>query len=214
MAYTSMRARSAGIWLILVATFLLFAPGLRAQDNATITGTVIDASGAVVPNTDISLTNPATGQIRESKSNEAGLFRFANLGVGTYSLTATAGGFQKFTRTGIVLNVAQNLGVDVTLTVGSAEQSVTVESQALQVQTESSEISTLISGEQVRQLATNGRNVVQLAAWAFRISWPLSAASMLLPRRTPSASMASAWRITSISSTVRSRTTADAAAAS
>jgi hypothetical protein len=170
MAYTSMRARSAGIWLILVATFLLFAPGLRAQDNATISGTVTDASGAVVPNADIALTNPGTGQIRESKSNEAGLFRFANLGVGTYSLTATASGFQKFTRTGIVLNVAQTLGVDVTLTVGSTEQSVTVESQALQVQTETSEVSTLISGEQVRQLATNGRNVVQLAALGLGVS--------------------------------------------
>jgi hypothetical protein len=141
MAHSSLRTRSVGLWIILIATLLLFAPALRAQDNATITGTVIDASGAVVPNADIALTNPATGQIREAKSNEAGLYRFANLGVATYSLTASATGFQKFTQTGIVLNVAQTLGVDIALTVGSAEQSVTVESQALQVQTETSDVS-------------------------------------------------------------------------
>src|SRR4051794_23762737 len=174
MAHPSLHTRSAGLWLVLIATLLLCASALRAQDNATITGTVMDASGAVVPNADISLNNPATGQLRDAKSNEAGLFRFANLGVGTYSLTATATGFQKFTRTGIVLNVAQTLGVDVTLTVGSAEQSVTVESQALQVQTETSEVSTLISGEQVRQLATNGRNVVQLAALGLGVSNQIS----------------------------------------
>jgi carboxypeptidase family protein len=174
MAHPSLHTRSAGLWLILIAALLLCAPTLNAQDNATITGTVIDASGAVVPNADLSLNNPATGQLREAKSNEAGLFRFANLGVGTYSLTATATGFQKFTRTGIVLNVAQTLGVDATLTVGSAEQSITVESQALQVQTETSEVSTLISGEQVRQLATNGRNVVQLAALGLGVSNQIS----------------------------------------
>src|SRR6478752_2896035 len=113
MAHRSMRTWSAPIWLIVMATLLLFSPGLSAQDNATISGTVTDASGAVVPNADISLTEPGTGQIRVAKSNEAGLFRFANLGIGTYSLTATATGFQKFTRTGIVLNVAQTLGVDI-----------------------------------------------------------------------------------------------------
>ena len=159
-----------GAFLLVLAAFLLVAPATWAQDNATITGTVTDASGAVVPNAALSLLNPATGQIREAKSNEAGAFRFVNVGVGTYSLTATAAGFQKSTRTGIVVNVAQTVAADMTLTVGSAEQSVTVEAQALQVQTETSEISTLISGEQVRQLATNGRNVVQLAALGLGVS--------------------------------------------
>jgi Carboxypeptidase regulatory-like domain len=162
--------RLSGILLALVAAVLVFAPSLRAQDNATITGTVTDASGAVVPNAALSLENPATGQTRETKSNEAGIFRFANVAVGTYSLSATAAGFQKTTRTGIVVNVAQTVAADMTLTVGSAEQSVTVEAQALQVQSETSEISTLISGEQVRQLATNGRNVVQLAALGLGVS--------------------------------------------
>ena len=163
--------RFAGVWLAIAAALLFFAPAaMHAQDNATITGTVADASGAVVPNAALSLENPATGQTRETKSNEAGAFRFANIAVGTYTLSATASGFQKSTRTGIVVNVAQTVAADMTLTVGSAEQSVTVEAQALQVQSETSEVSTLISGEQVRQLATNGRNVVQLAALGLGVS--------------------------------------------
>ena len=80
--------------LALVA-LLLLAPAARTQDNATISGAVTDASGAVVPNAALSLENPSTGQVRETKSNEAGVFRFANVGVGTYTLSATAQGFQK-----------------------------------------------------------------------------------------------------------------------
>ena len=68
------------------------------------------------------------------------------------------------------MNVAQTLEENVTLSVGSQAQTVTVEANALQVQTETSEVSTLISGEQVRQLATNGRNVVQLAALGLGVS--------------------------------------------
>ncbi|HUY93832.1 MAG TPA: TonB-dependent receptor [Terracidiphilus sp.] len=165
-----LKMRSLGIWTTFLAMLLTFAPGLSAQDNATITGTVMDASEAVVPNASLSLTNPATGQVREAKSNEAGAFRFANLGTGTYTLSAVAPGFKKSTRTGIVVNVAQTVAADVTLAVGSEEMSVIVAANALQVQTETSEISTLISGEQVNQLATNGRNIVQLAALGLGVS--------------------------------------------
>jgi len=153
-----------------IALLLLLAPGAWGQDNATITGTVADSTGALIPNAAISLTNPATNQSRSATSNTAGAFRFANVGVGTYTLAASAPGFQKFSRTGIVVNVAQTLEENITLPVGSQGQTITVEADALQVQTESSEVSTLISGEQVSQLATNGRNVTQLAALGLGVS--------------------------------------------
>ena len=73
------------------------------------------------------------------------------------------------------MHVAQHLEENAALTVGSESQTVSVEADALQVQTETSEVSTLISGEQVRQLATNGRNVVQLAALGLGVSNQLSA---------------------------------------
>lgn len=143
---------------------LLFTPCVRGQENATITGTVIDPSGAVVPNAAITLTNPATGQSRQTVSNNDGIYLFANVGVGNFTLNATSSGFVNFKRTGIVVNTGQTLKEDINLTIGAAGQTVTVQADALQVQTETNEISNLISGAQVTQLATNGRNVTSLAA--------------------------------------------------
>lgn len=154
----------------VIAALVAFAPALRGQENATVNGVVTDSSGAVVPNATVSLTNTATGQTRTVTSNSVGAYRFANVGIGQYTLGVSASGFAKFTRTGIVVNVAQTLEENATLTVGSQAQTVTVAAQALQVQTETSEVSTLISGQQVEQLATNGRNIVQLAALGLGVS--------------------------------------------
>lgn len=161
-------------WLRLCIAFtamlLVLAPRAWSQDNATITGTVADPTGAVLPNAAISLTNPATSQTRTSTSNSAGVYRFANVGIGTYTLTASAAGFQKYTKTDIVVNVAQTLEEDIALSVGSQGQTVTVEADALQVQKETSEVSTLISGQQVSELSTNGRNITSLAALGLGVS--------------------------------------------
>jgi hypothetical protein len=161
---------SRTLWLALLIALLGASTTARAQDNATINGAVTDASGAVVPSASISLTNPATGQIRQSVSNSAGAYRFANVGIGNYTLSATATGFQKYTKTDIVVNVAQSLQEDISLAVGSQGQTVTVTADALQVQSETSEVSTLISGEQVSQLSTNGRNITSLAALGLGVS--------------------------------------------
>ncbi|AXC13343.1 Oar protein [Acidisarcina polymorpha] len=150
--------------LLFLGLIFGLASGVWAQENAVITGTVTDSTGAVVPSITITLTNPATGQVRTDNSSSSGTYNFPNLGVGTYNLTAGGTGFQKYSRTGIVVNVAQTLREDVLLTVGSEGQTVTVHADALQTQTETSDISTLISGQQVTQLATNGRNVTALAA--------------------------------------------------
>jgi len=160
----------AVLWMALAMMLVVLTPRTWAQDNANINGTVADTSGAVVPNAAVSITNNGTGVKRETTSNNVGAFHFGNVGAGTYTLTATANGFQKFSRTGIVVNIAQSLESNVALSVGSESQTVSVQADALQVQTETSEVSTLISGEQVRQLATNGRNVVQLAALGLGVS--------------------------------------------
>jgi hypothetical protein len=147
-----------------IALLLTLTTGAWGQDNATITGTVADPSGAVVANVTITLTNLATGQTREVRSNTSGAYRFADVGVGRYTLEASIQGFEKFTKTGIVVNVAATLAENISLNVGSAQQTVTVEADALQVQAQTNEVSSLITGQQVTQLATNGRNVTALAA--------------------------------------------------
>src|ERR1700723_2036133 len=154
----------------LLMLSLLIAPFAKAQDNATVNGTITDASGALVPNAAITLINPATGQTRSETSNSAGVYRFANVGIGTYSLTVSAGGFQKYTKAGLVVNVTQTLEENVALTIGSQSEMVSVQADALQVQTETNEVSNLITGEQVTQLATNGRNVENLAIMGMGVS--------------------------------------------
>ena len=158
------------ICLALLAVLMALAPVAWGQDNATITGLVADASGAVIPNASITLTNTATNQSRATVSNSTGAYRFPNLGVGTYTLVVTAPAFQKYSKTGIVVNVAQTVEAEVVLTVGSQAQTITVAADALQVQTQTSEVSTLISGQQVEQLATNGRNITGLAALGLGVS--------------------------------------------
>jgi hypothetical protein len=162
--------KSAAAWFACCAMLIALTSSVFAQENATINGTVTDPSGAVVANAAISITNPATGQVRQTASNSAGEYRFANVGIGNYTLSASAQGFEKYTKTGIVVNVAQALEENIAFVVGSQAQTVEVAADALQVQTETSEVSTLISGQQVEQLATNGRNVVQLAALGLGVS--------------------------------------------
>src|ERR1700686_4199054 len=88
---TRWQIRGSGVLLVaLVAMLFLLTPRAWGQDNATINGTVVDSSGALVPNAQISIQNQATNQTREAVSNSAGIYRFANVGVGNYTLTVTA----------------------------------------------------------------------------------------------------------------------------
>lgn len=150
--------------LAALCSMVLLLPCLWAQENATISGTVMDSTGAVIPDVAVTLTNEATGQVRSAVSNSSGIYLFANVGVGRFSLAATAAGFLKYTKTDIIVNTAQTLQENISLSVGSEGQTITVKADALQVQTQSNELSNLISGAQVAQLATNGRNVTSLAS--------------------------------------------------
>src|SRR6202048_3799475 len=154
----------------MLSMVLLLVPCAWAQENATIVGTVADASNAVVPNAEITLTNTATSQVRQATSNTSGLYSFANVGVGHFTLNAAAKGFQKYTKTDIVVNTAQTLQENISLTVGSETQTVTVEADALTLQAETNEVSNLMTGDQVTQLAINGRNVVALAPLGMGVS--------------------------------------------
>jgi len=155
---------------VLVIMALLLTTLTYAQENATVTGTVFDSTGAAVPDAQLTLTNVATGQARTTSSNAAGLYSFSNVGVGSFNLTAVSKGFQRYVKSGISVNVAQTLKEDISLTVGSANIEVSVQADALNLQTETNELSNLISGQQVVQLATNGRNVTALAALGMGVS--------------------------------------------
>ena len=154
---------------------LVLSGAANAQENATIIGTVTDSTDAVVQNVEITLSNTATGQVRKTTTDSSGLYTFVNVAVGRFNLDATIKGFQKSTKTDLVVNTATTLRQDFKLTVGSETQTVTVEADALQLQSETSEVSNLITGDQVTQLATNGRNVVSLAALGMGVTNTLPA---------------------------------------
>jgi len=132
--------------------------------EATIVGTVSDPSGSVVPNVTITMTNTSTGQTRRLVSNEAGQYVAPGLDVGTYDVKAEASGFKTAERKNIILNVNDRTRVDFVMEVGSVQESVTVEANAVAVQSDSGDVSTVITGQQVTELATNGRSLYNLYA--------------------------------------------------
>jgi hypothetical protein len=142
----------------------------RAQETSAITGTITDPSGAVVPNAKVTVTLQETGATQTSTTNGAGLYEIPGLAVGHYVLKVSAPGFTTYQKTGIVVNVAQTLREDVPLAVGANSQTVTVQAAALQIQSETNEVSTLISGQQVNQIATNGRNITSLTTLGTGVS--------------------------------------------
>ena len=156
--------------VLFALALIVCLPRVNAQENATVNGTASDATGAVVPNAAVKLTNTDTGEARTSTSNGSGLFSFPGLHIGHYSLVVTAPGFKTSTTSGIVLNVAQTLEENVTLSIGSEGESVSVEAEALRAQSETSQVDNLISGTQVAELATNGRNITALAVLAPGVS--------------------------------------------
>ena len=155
--------------LVLVVV-LMTSIFLAAQQNSQIVGSVVDQSGAAVSGAQLTLLQTGTGFTSTAQSNSAGLFTFPGLNVGTYSLTVTAPGFRKYQQDGLQVNISQTLRSDVQLTVGSAAETVTVRADSLQLQTDSNVVSTLISSEQISEIATENRNFAALAALGMGVS--------------------------------------------
>jgi hypothetical protein len=150
---------------LFAAVVLLFAAQALAQE-ATVVGTVTDPSGAAVPNATITITNNDTGVTRTLPSSADGQYVAPDLHIGHYTLRASAAGFKVAEQQGVTLSVGDRLRVDFKLQVGSAQEQVTVEANAVAVQTDSGEVSNVITGQQITQLATNGRSLYQLFALA------------------------------------------------
>ncbi|MFZ0592639.1 MAG: carboxypeptidase regulatory-like domain-containing protein, partial [Bryobacteraceae bacterium] len=146
----------------LVVVFLGSAIGALAQESS-ITGSVRDSGGAVIPNATVAITNVEQAFTRTAISNASGDYLVSGLPAGTYDITVKAPGFEQFQVKGLVLRVAEKARADAPLTVGQISTEVTVAGiQAAQVQTESAELSGVITNKQIDQLVLNGRNFTQL----------------------------------------------------
>src|SRR5271154_5503974 len=133
-----MNKRTAVRFALLAPGLLLFPAIGLTQDTASLTGTVRDGTGAVIASAQVTLKNTENGMTRELKTNSSGEYVAAGVPPGQYDVSASAAGFRKYQAAGVVLRVAQNARIDVTLQVGNIHDEITVRGEGLaQVNTES-----------------------------------------------------------------------------
>ncbi len=149
---------------LMIILFLLCPLVSRAQElTATLSGTVEDTSGALVPNATVTITeNGVNGVAREIKSDGNGRYVAANLPAGTYTVKVVATGFETFVAKDVVLNVAEKHALNAELKAGAVNTTVTVEDNPVSVDTENSSQAGTIDGVQIRELELAGRNFQQL----------------------------------------------------
>jgi len=139
-------------------------PCMAQVDQGTITGTVTDASGAVVPDAKVTLTENDTGLVLQSVANKGGVYVFSPVKIGNYTVTASAPGFSTASLPGLVLNLNQRLSADVKLQAGNVAQTVTVNSGVAQLlETQQSSTGQVISSRVINDTPLNGRNYVFIA---------------------------------------------------
>jgi Carboxypeptidase regulatory-like domain/TonB-dependent Receptor Plug Domain len=152
--------------LVTVATFLFLSFSIIAKGQelaATLTGRAIDASGAAIPGATVVITqNGVNGASRTVQTDAHGSYTATNLAAGSYTVTVTAPGFETYTAQDVTLNVAQTRSIDTQLKVGGGSQTVTVQTNTVSIDTETSALAGTISGTQVRELQLNNRNFEQL----------------------------------------------------
>ena len=136
---------------------------MLAQNSGSITGTVRDSSGGVIAGADVTVTNVEKGTTFSAKTNSDGDYLVAGLVAGTYNVTVAQTGFKKYESRGVVLEVAQKARIDVSLQVGEVSTEVAVEGSGVaNVETQSAEISGVVTQKEISQIVLNGRNFTQL----------------------------------------------------
>src|SRR5579864_1533166 len=156
-------ARVIAFSFLIACAFFLFLLPLHAQKiTGTISGVVSDPTGAVVANATVTITNVATGLARTATSSEIGEFTAPDLPNGTYRIVVQAPNFMESVVEKVEVHVASTALVNVQLKLGSASEQVTVEANAIHVQTDSAQLGEVVLGQQVKDLPLNGRNFVEL----------------------------------------------------
>lgn len=143
--------------------FILFPSLTTAQQfRATVTGTVADSQGAVVPGVTVTALNTDTNVAAEAQTNERGVYTIQQLPPGPYRITAGLSGFKTFVREGITLRTAETVTVNLVLSLGAVEETVTVSAQTTNVESNESTIAQTIENKRISELPLNGRQVYML----------------------------------------------------
>jgi hypothetical protein len=149
--------------------FLIFATNLhrplwaQSADTGAIFGSITDKSGAVVPGASVSVTNTATGSLKTVTTNPGGFYAAEALASGDYKISVAKQGFATVDVNSIHIDPGQRREVSTALAVGATTEIVNVEANALEVKTETSDVSSTIGSEEIQTLLVNGRNFQSLA---------------------------------------------------
>jgi hypothetical protein len=154
-----MRAR---VCLAVLVCLLLTLPVVAQKFTGTIRGAVTDASGAVVPNAEVTITNEGTSDTRTVTTNDQGEYVVLEMPAGMYTVSVKKSGFKQAINRGVELHVASTVVSNAMLQVGNVSEEVTVEANAVQVETSTGAVGNVIEGNSVRELPLNGRSFTQL----------------------------------------------------
>jgi hypothetical protein len=154
---------ASALLLCLVVLFSSSVPVALGQNvKGSVRGTVTDEQGAAVPDAEVTISDSSTGFSRSATTGSDGVYNFPDLPLGTFQIRATHAGFKVSEKVGVVVHASDSLVFNIALSVGTINESVTVEANAIQVETTNGELAGLINGEQVAELPLNGRNYMQL----------------------------------------------------
>jgi hypothetical protein len=159
--YGGVMQRMKYLLLAMLAVMLVPVAGFgQTRTTGQIVGTVRDATGAVIPNAEIVLIDAGTGNTAESKSGPDGGFVFPNLQPGTYTITATAQGFQPVTLQKVEVLTSRSTDVTVQFQVAGVTEQIQVEGRAAVVETTSTTIANTVRNEEIAKLPMSGRNIL------------------------------------------------------
>ena len=153
-----------GASMLFAAALFLSSTYSRAQIAGTgnIQGTVVDSTGAVIPNATVTVTNDQTQVKHTTQTSSGGVYLFPALHIGTYDLSARATGFKTYVQKGIVLEVGSSIAVNPALSVGTATQEITVQAEGLALQTQDATFKQTIDQHEVTEMPLNGRRMTDL----------------------------------------------------
>jgi hypothetical protein len=149
--------------ILLLACAVFFAVGAHAQFHASIQGTVLDPNGGAVVAAKVTVTNQATGAMRETVTSAEGFYRISELPPGSYMVTAEAAGFKKFGSKDVGVQAEATRGLDITLQVGAVTEQIIISGDTLPtLQTEDASLSSTITSQQFERLPQTGRDPYEL----------------------------------------------------
>ncbi len=154
-------ARTVGFHVLLL-TLVLPALASAQETRATITGTVKDTQGAVIPGVTITVLNTDTNVATEAVTNESGSFSVQKLQPGPVRITATLAGFKTWVREGITLRTAETVTINIPLAIGAVEETITVSAASSAIESNESTVSQTIENKRISELPLNGRQVYMM----------------------------------------------------